>query len=346
MQLYDINSRKLIESVEETKTLDGNFNSEDYTLELTIPTVTESKFRLYYKIYEKGKESRICLETKKDVEIDVSDEPSCDDDDRDNYKDKSCGGNDCKDNDKAINPGAAEICTDSMDNNCNGLIDNLDSACITTTCTAGTTRDCGKGVCKGTQTCSNNAWGSCSGSQAGTEQCNNNLDDDCDGFTDSNDGDCGGTGFEEDSDDDGLSDNWEQKYFGNLNKNAEDDSDGDGFTNLQEYKENTDPSDENDYPEKQDGKLITTVLIAIGVVLIAIILVWFFAIRPRKLKPEKMSFERESIRKPFMQKEATNPVLKDYIENSLRKGYNKEQIKKALLAKGWKDHEIERVFRK
>jgi hypothetical protein len=41
---------------------------------------------------------------------------------------------------------------------------------------------------------------------------------------------------EDDTDGDGLPDEWEQKYFGNLNQNGEDDADGDGWTNRREYQ--------------------------------------------------------------------------------------------------------------
>jgi hypothetical protein len=45
-----------------------------------------------------------------------------------------------------------------------------------------------------------------------------------------------------DSDADGLPDWWEVQYFGNLNQTANDDPDGDGLTNLQEYQQGRNPT--------------------------------------------------------------------------------------------------------
>jgi hypothetical protein len=60
----------------------------------------------------------------------------CLDADRDGYLPVSCGGNDCNDKDAAINPGAAEVCGDSIDNNCSGT---ADESCSTGTGHAGLT---------------------------------------------------------------------------------------------------------------------------------------------------------------------------------------------------------------
>ncbi|MBI3027371.1 S8 family serine peptidase, partial [Candidatus Woesearchaeota archaeon] len=48
----------------------------------------------------------------------------CNDDDNDGYFLNSCGGNDCNDNNANVNPGSSEIC-DSVDNNCNGIVDEV-----------------------------------------------------------------------------------------------------------------------------------------------------------------------------------------------------------------------------
>ncbi|MBI1825183.1 MAG: hypothetical protein HY287_17480 [Planctomycetes bacterium] len=60
---------------------------------------------------------------------------SCTDVDGDGYGNPgnaSClhgAATDCNDNNPAIHPGATEICTDTIDNDCNGLTDCDDSAC-------------------------------------------------------------------------------------------------------------------------------------------------------------------------------------------------------------------------
>jgi predicted transcriptional regulator len=48
-----------------------------------------------------------------------------------------------------------------------------------------------------------------------------------------------------DSDEDGLDDNWEYEYFGDLDFGSEDDPDGDGLTNLQEYQQGTNPTNKD-----------------------------------------------------------------------------------------------------
>jgi hypothetical protein len=55
----------------------------------------------------------------------------------------------------------------------------------------------------------------------------------------------------DDVDGDGLPDNWETDYFGHLSYEDTEDPDGDGFTNLQEYRHGTDPTDPNDFAENK-----------------------------------------------------------------------------------------------
>ena len=82
-----------------------------------------------------------------------------------------------------------EICFDKLDNNCDGIVDEN---CL---CTEGGTRPCGIGIgiCNlGEQACINGTWSDdCQNAiQPINETCENLLDDDCDGFTDSDDPNC------------------------------------------------------------------------------------------------------------------------------------------------------------
>jgi MYXO-CTERM domain-containing protein len=47
----------------------------------------------------------------------------CPDQDEDGYADRVCGGNDCDDQDPAVNPGAVEVCGNARDDNCDGQTD-------------------------------------------------------------------------------------------------------------------------------------------------------------------------------------------------------------------------------
>jgi hypothetical protein len=49
------------------------------------------------------------------------------------------------------------------------------------------------------------------------------------------------TTLADDRDDDGLADSWELAYFGSLSADSEEDPDGDGFSNLREYRGNLNP---------------------------------------------------------------------------------------------------------
>lgn len=55
--------------------------------------------------------------------------PSCIDADGDGYGEGCAAGNDCDDTDKAINPGAQEVCDDGKDNDCDQSFDCSDTDC-------------------------------------------------------------------------------------------------------------------------------------------------------------------------------------------------------------------------
>lgn len=105
---------------------------------------------------------------------------------------------DCDDSDSTQNPGVTELCSDGIDNNCNGSFDCEDEACVTdsfcsgsteneTTCADGADNDndgatdCADADCQMDSTCTGNE----------TEtSCDDGLDNDADGGIDCQDEDC------------------------------------------------------------------------------------------------------------------------------------------------------------
>lgn len=54
---------------------------------------------------------------------------SCLDEDGDSYHDEACGGEDCDDDDPEVNPVAAEICDNGIDDDCDGFVDAEEHSC-------------------------------------------------------------------------------------------------------------------------------------------------------------------------------------------------------------------------
>jgi len=75
--------------------------------------------------------SEVCGDGKDNNCDGQTDEPGCicPDRDGDGHTDAACGGDDCDDGDSAIYPGVAEVCTDGVDNNCNGQVDCSEAIC-------------------------------------------------------------------------------------------------------------------------------------------------------------------------------------------------------------------------
>jgi hypothetical protein len=90
-----------------------------------------------------------------------------------------------------------------------------------------------------------------------------------------------------DSDNDGLPDSWEEEYFGNLDQDADDDPDNDGFDNLDEYNNGTDPtvSDKEEPPSEFPWWLI----------LVAVIIILFLILLLLLLKRRKSDEEQEEV---------------------------------------------------
>lgn len=106
-----------------------------------------------------------------------------------------CGPVDCNDSDPLINPGAVEVCNDSVDNDCDALTDcddaadcNADPACAVCTDTDNDTYSveggaCGPVDCNDTDPLVN---------PGAAEVCDDTIDNDCDALFDCDDPDCDG----------------------------------------------------------------------------------------------------------------------------------------------------------
>jgi hypothetical protein len=159
---------------------------------------------------------------------------------------------DCDDDDAESNRDATEICLDGVDNNCNGLLDYFDSDC------GGNVDDDGDGLSNGEE-----IWL--------YETSLDNPDTDNDGLADGIeayywkenwsqdlDNDYTANLLDPDSDNDGLDDGIEITLLytspsladtdGNGILDGNEDKDGDGFSNAEEIKSGTDPTDPGSYP--------------------------------------------------------------------------------------------------
>jgi len=109
-------------------------------------------------------------------------DPACNsipcDQDGDGYT--LCEG-DCNDTNSAVNPGATEICNDGLDNNCNGLIDAADPACINPNDLDNDGFTPAQGDCNDQNPKIN---------PHASEICDDGIDNDCDGLLDADDPEC------------------------------------------------------------------------------------------------------------------------------------------------------------
>ena len=100
------------------------------------------------------------------------------------------------------------------------------------------------------------------------------------------------TTIAEDSDEDGLPDWWEEQYFGESKINEvgpSGDPDGDSFTNLEEYTENTDPTRSDSHPpirapsdDDEEDNTYAVMAGIVGVFVIVVILFLFLILRKSK----------------------------------------------------------------
>jgi len=340
--LYDLDDRDVVVDDEQSAEIRRSA-TEDFTFKLTIPgTVDEdNKYRAYVKVSEDRNEDEQCKLASESLNIEGE---GCIDRD----KDGSCRPADCNDSNANVYPTAAEICSDTIDNNCNGLVDNQDPDC-SAACTTGQTRLCGVniGECSGgTEACVNGRWsGQCQGAvSAKAEICKDGKDNDCDGLTDCSDSDCTSnvlcvSGQAVDIDFDGLEDEWERQFFGGLASGPEDDLDGDGYSNIKEFLGGSDPTNPDSTPPSLSTWVFVLILVIV-IVLIAFAAYYLYFSKPKSPKLGAYNFKVSG------SSTRNNRKLEEYIKSSLRKGFTKMQVRNALRAKGWTDEEVTNAFDK
>jgi hypothetical protein len=113
---------------------------------------------------------------------------TCTDADGDGYavEGGSCGAIDCDDIDPAVNPGATEVCGNGIDDDCNGLTDDQDPACIVCTDADGDGYAVEGGAC-GPADCDD---ADPQVNPGAVEVCDNGIDDNCNGLADGQDPIC------------------------------------------------------------------------------------------------------------------------------------------------------------
>ncbi len=104
-----------------------------------------------------GNPSPACQFWSFDAELDAvaglneDDTAICPDRDGDGFRDRACGGNDCDDSSRDVNPAAVESCSTARDLNCDGTVTMCPS---NTTCVSGLCApQCVEGACPDGQTC-------------------------------------------------------------------------------------------------------------------------------------------------------------------------------------------------
>jgi hypothetical protein len=183
-------------------------------------------------------------------------EVPCTDMDMDGYATEggSCGAIDCNDNDAAINPGAVEICTDGIDNNCNGLTDTADMNAVD--CPLDCTDKDGDGY--------SIEGGSCGAvdcdddnvevNPGALENCGDGIDNNCNGLIDSVDGVCQN---DDDDDDDECKEPWwrsKGKHRHDHKQECSHDDESDDESDEDESDEDDDQEDDDDSGEERECK--------------------------------------------------------------------------------------------
>lgn len=195
-----------------------------------------------------------------------------------------------------------------------------------------------------------------SGNENGGDEGGDDVGDDDDDGDDIGDDegsdDSGDDFYEEDSDADGLLDDWEMRYFNSLEYGWNDDPDGDGINNAEEYAAGTNPS----ISGKKSSNLIWMILGGVvGVALILFIILGFVKLSKKIKARKKKEGEKKLDEQKKKEEEGVQTTesklsdekrmqIKNYIEQANSRGFGKEQIKQSLLKVGWSESDLKEFF--
>ena len=303
--LVDLERNSIVEEVIDSSEIDNDGGLESFSLELPFNVVKKSTYRLFLKAYVSGKETRDCIQYSLPLEFDI-DTPECVDYDDDGfYAPESDDEYNCAEQEYEAE---TYDCDDDED-----LNPDEDESCAPD-------------------------YEVIYEDPVDPSPGNNDPVDPSPGNNDPQVPSSNG-----DSDDDGLPDEWELQYFNTLINGPRDDVDNDGISNLDEYLDNTDPSDKSDYLES--GSSSVGVWIFIIIIVMAIIgVAAYFVLKPKSHNLFNKNPPSSGIGFNQPNPSSSNPKLKSYVNSSLAKGFTKDQIKDALRKKGWKDSEIDQAI--
>ncbi|MBI2106535.1 PKD domain-containing protein, partial [Candidatus Woesearchaeota archaeon] len=148
-----------------------------------------------------------------------------------------------------------------------------------------------------------------------------------------------------DSDNDGILDDLELQFFGDLTQGFDDDYDGDGIVNGKEINvDQTNPTDPSDFLTEQDGGN-TGIIIGVIVIIIGAGIGTFVWMRKKgKLGVSGKASSRISPKSAKVSLTDQEKKIVTYIKDARTAGMKDSEIKSNLVKAGWKGSQVENAF--